>query len=121
MEQLDLNQSFATLSAASSGSNTVDLPNVNCSGLRLVIDITAISGATLTVTIKGKDQLSGKYYTILASAGKTGTGTTVLTVYPTITASANVIAQDCLPSTYQILWTVTGGTVTATLGGCLLI
>ena len=52
--------------------------------------------------IEGKDLISGKYYTVLASAAITGTGTTVLKVYPGITASANASASDILPRTWRV-------------------
>lgn len=116
---------LCTLTAAAANSDSGDLVNANCKGIKLVIDITANSGSspTLTVTIKGKDPVSGKYYTILASTALASVATTVLTVYPTITASANSIAQDHLPRTFKVLYTIGGSggpTVTATIGACLL-
>lgn len=125
MEQIDANQSFVTLTAASASGHTSDIQNVNARGLKVVVDITAISGtsAKLTVTVKAKDQLSGKYYTILTSADLDSTGTTVLTVYPGLTAVSNVTVSDVLPATYQISYVIagTGPSVTATIGGCLLV
>lgn len=92
-------------------------------GIKLVVDITAISGgATLTVTIRGRDQVSGKAYTILASAALSAVGTTVLTVYPGITPTANVAASDVLPTSWDVLAVVaTAGTVTATIGAALMV
>jgi hypothetical protein len=121
MEQLDLNQVWPAQVAVSAGSDSGDLTNVNARGIKVVLDITTISSATVTVTISGKDQASGKYYTLLASAGKTGTGTTVLTVYPGLTAATNVTASDVVPGTYKVSWTVTGGTATFTVGGCFIV
>lgn len=91
-------------SAARTASvNTADLVNYNARGAKVVIDATA-SAATPSVvfTIKGKDPLSGKYFTILASAAITGTGTTVLTVYPGVTAAANVSVSDVLPRVWRV-------------------
>jgi hypothetical protein len=94
------------------------------SGIKLVIDITAISGSspTLTVTLQGKDTTSGKYYTILASAALNATGTTVLTVFPGATASANVAANDILPRTWRVSAVVggSGPSVTATIGASVV-
>lgn len=116
----------AKLTAAGAGTvNTSDILNTTGSGLRLVIDVTAISGTTptLTVTIQGKDNASGKYYTLLASAALNATGTTILKLYPGFAETANVSANDCLPEWWRVSYTV-GGTspsVTATIGACTLI
>lgn len=86
-----------------------DLTNFGARGIRVVLDITVDTGGlgSVTVAINGKDPASGKYYNLLTSASKSAVATTVLVVYPTITASANLIAQDVLPQTFQI--TVTHG------------
>ena len=63
-----------------------------------VIDVTAVTATPSVVfTILGVDPLSGKTWTILASAAITTTGTTILRVDPGLTASANLIAKDVLP------------------------
>ena len=114
-----------THNAASAGVNGADQANYTARGVKLVIDVTAISGTTptLTVTIQGKDAASGKYYTILASAALAATGTTVLTVFPGLTASANVTANDVLPKTWRVISAIggTGPSVTATVGASLLV
>lgn len=70
--------------------------------LVVVLDVTANTGGnTATLTISGVDRASNKIWTILASAAKT-VSTTVLRVSPQITASANLIAQDIIPSEIQI-------------------
>jgi len=113
-----------THTAASTGVNSADQANYVSRGLKLVIDITAITGSTptLTVTIQGKDTASGKYYTILASAALSAVATTVLTVYPGLTAAANVTANDVLPKTFRVITAIGGGTpaVTATIGASLI-
>lgn len=113
------------LAAASVGANGADQLNLNARGLKLVIDITTITGTTptLTVTIQGKDPVSGKYFTILASAALNATGTTVLTVYPGLTASANITANDVLPRDWRVITAIAGTTpaVTATIGASLVL
>ena len=88
-------------------------------GLLVFVNVTALAGTTpsLTVTIKGVDPVSGATYTILTSAAITATGFTVLKVYPTLPAAANLTAQDVLPPNFQITATVngTGPQVTATI------
>lgn len=104
------------------GAGTVNGPDQNGGygrGLLCFIDITAISGTTpsLTVTVQGKDPVSGKYYTLLASAALNATGTTVLRIYPGLTAAANLTASDILPTDFRIIYVVagTGPSVTATI------
>jgi hypothetical protein len=115
------NVDLLTLTAASVGANGADQVHAHGRGLHLVIDVTAITGTvtpTLTVFIEGKDPASGKYYTILSSAGITTVSTVVLKVYPGITATANVAVADVLPATWRVRYTITGTTpaFTARLG-----
>jgi hypothetical protein len=115
---------IAALVAAAVGSNGADQVNYNGRGLHLTIDITAITGTTptLTVTIQGKDPVSGKYYTLLASAALAAVATTVLRVYPGLAAAANLVANDALPRNWRVI-TVIGGTtpaVTATIAASII-
>jgi hypothetical protein len=83
--------------------NSADQLNPAHRGVKVVIDITAIGGgATLTVTIKGKDPVSGKYFVILASTALAATSTTVLTIFPGATAAANATVNDQLPRTWRV-------------------
>lgn len=113
-----------TLAAASANVNSPDQLNPARRGVKVVVNITAITGTTptLTVAIQGRDQASGQYYTILASAALNATGTTVLTVYPGLPATANVSANDVLPPTWRISATIGGTTpaVTATIGASVI-
>ena len=113
-----------THTAASAGVNGSDQINNSANGITLVIDITAITGTTptLTVTIQGKDTASGKYYTLLASSALNATGTTVLRVFPGSAVSANVSANAQLPRTWRVITTIGGTTpaVTATIGASLI-
>lgn len=114
------------LAAASAGANGDDQVNTNARGLKLVIDITALAGTspTLTVTIQGKDAVSGKYFTILASAALASQATTVLTVYPGLTAATNVVANDVLPRDWRVIYAIGGSAgqaVTATIAAALLM
>ncbi len=92
-------------------NNTDDQKNDFYRGVHLTIDMTAVPGvATVTFTIQGKDPVSGKYYTILASTAIVATGTTVLKVYPGITAAANASVSDILPRSWRLLCTHSAGT-----------
>jgi hypothetical protein len=66
-------------------------------GLVLVVDVTAVTlTPSITVTVKGLDPVSGQDWTILASAAITTVSTTVLRVHPSLTAAANLVAEDLL-------------------------
>lgn len=113
-----------TYAAAGAGTNGADQTNTSARGIKLFISITAITGTTptFTVTLQGKDTISGAYYTILASAALNATGFTVLTVYPGITSSANTAANDVLPGTWRVISSIGGTTpaITATVSASLL-
>jgi hypothetical protein len=115
------NVSLAALVGAVASGNSADQTNFNGRGVKVVIDITAIAAGTITVTIKGKDPVSGKYFNMLASTALNATGTTVLTIYPALPASANVSANDVLPRTWRVEYTIAGATVTATIGAIVLV
>lgn len=112
--------SVLTGTAASASANGADQNNPTFRGLKVVVNVSAISGTspTLVVTLQGKDPASGSYYTLLASASLTSTGATVLTVYPGVTASANVAVSDVVPRTWRAISTVggTGPSVSFTVG-----
>ena len=89
--------------ARTTDPTVVDLSNATGRGLHLVIDVTAVDATpSVTFTINGKDPVSGKVWTILASAAITATGTTILKVYPGLMAAANAAANDVLPPTWQV-------------------
>ncbi len=115
------NSLYATVTGTTNG-NDQKIPEHK--GIKVFINILNIATAgTLTVTIQGKDPVSGNYYTILATTALNSMGFTVLTVYPGATVAANVAASDVLPDTIRIQ-AVVGGTVTgtfiATIAGCLI-
>lgn len=111
------------LTAASAGATGAQLDGTNYRGAMLLINVSAISGtsATLTVTIKGVDA-NGNAYTILASAGITATGLTVMKVYPGLTAAANTVANDVIPVNWRIDTAISGTSpsVTATINAVML-
>lgn len=72
-------------------------------GIEVVIDCTAAADTPSVVfTLQGYSALGDDYYTILASAAITGTGTTVLRAFPGATASANVVANFQLPGLWRV-------------------
>ena len=114
-----------TLAAASASGNSAQLKSGQKKGVNVLVNITAITGTspTLTVTIEGYDSASGTYYTLLESAALSAVGATLLTVYPGVTATANVSASGHLPEFWRVSYAIAGTSpaVTATIGACLLV
>lgn len=72
-------------------------------GVTVYVKTTAIGTGSITVTIQGKDVASGDYYTLLAGAAITTNTVNRYTVYPGLTAAANVVASDALPAVWRVL------------------
>jgi len=92
-------------------------------GIVVVIDTTVLPGADVSnvFTIQGKDPISGKYYTILASAVIAGLGTVILRVYPGLTAAANLVANDVLPAQWRVIVVAgNGNSATYSVGASLI-
>ena len=108
------------LTAQATSVSGADIDNLSSRGAHVVIDITAITGTTptATFTVEGKDPVSGKYYTILASAALNAVATTVLRIGPGLTAAANLVANDILPPVVRVSVAIAGTTpaVTARVG-----
>lgn len=63
--------------------------------LSVVIDVTAIAATPSVVfNIEAQDAVSGQWITLLASAAIVATGTTTLRIGPSLTAAANLVAND---------------------------
>ena len=72
-------------------------------GLRVIIDVTADpASASIVFTIAMKELISGSYISMLASAAVTGTGETVLTIYPGCVAVANSILNQPAPAEWRL-------------------
>lgn len=77
-------------------------------GVALVVDVTAIGAApSITVKLEHQDVASGKWVTLLTSAAIAAVSTTVLKVYPDLTAVANLTVNDVVWETCRV--TVTHG------------
>jgi hypothetical protein len=89
--------------ARTASVNSSDLTNYNAAGVTLTIDVTAVTDTpSITVAIKYKDTLSGKYVTLLESVAITATGTYTLRVYPGCVAVANQVANAPLPRVWRV-------------------
>ncbi len=80
-----------------------DLTNYNARGVHVVFDVTADpAGASLTLTVQGKDSLSGKYYDLLVGSAVADVGTTVYRIGPDLSAVANSVVIDILPRIWRV-------------------
>lgn len=112
-------QDLTAFPLASVGAGTVNSPDIQTNGCNLLnvyTKVTVPNGGNVTVTIQGKDQASGDYYTILTGTAISTATNQRLKVGPTVTASANAIAQDYLPETIRIQAVVGTAAVTFEVG-----
>jgi hypothetical protein len=84
----------------------------NANKLAIAINISAFTSGTLTFTVNGITS-SGYTYPLLVSTALAATGLTVLRIFPGSTPSANAVANDVIPRSYNVV--VTGAFV-ATYG-----
>lgn len=88
--------------ARGASANSADITNAGYRGVHLMINVTACSTCgSWTPHIQGKDPVTGVYYDLLVGSAITTVGSTVLKVYPGITASANLSASDIVPRTWR--------------------
>ncbi len=72
-------------------------------GCIAILQVTVAPGIdTVTLSIEGKDPVSGAYYTVLSAAARSTTGTDVIQVQPGGAITANVSANASLPDTYRV-------------------
>lgn len=70
-----------------------------------------------TITIQGKDDASGKFFTLIAGAAMSTVTTQILQVHPEMAGAANLIAGALLPATVRVsIAHTTNNSVTRTLG-----
>lgn len=79
-----------------------DLVNYNARGIHIVLDMTTVGTGSVTLKIEGKDEVSGKYYTLLEGAAVITNTTNIYKIYPGATVAANLSASDVLPRTFRV-------------------
>jgi hypothetical protein len=111
-----------TAAAATTTQTSADQTNYNGRGVTVVLDMTNVGTGSVNLTIQGKDVASGKYYTLLAGAAVVTNVTNVYTVYPAVTAAANVSANSPLPRTWRVVVTANNANPTTfTVGASVLV
>ncbi len=88
--------------ARTASAVSANLTNRNFRGFHLVLAITALTGSpSVSVVIRGIDEISGNTYTLLSAGPFTTISTTVLRLYPGLSSGTNV-ANDILPRVWQV-------------------
>lgn len=121
MESTDTVAPLLTLTAQ--GAGTVNSPSsVNPwgRGVTIGINTTVDAAGSYLVNIQGLDVASGTFYTIASTAAIAAVGFQTLTVYPGITATANVSVNAPLPRTWRVQAVVTTGPISATVGASVM-
>lgn len=97
------NETLLASAARTAAVNSADFVNYNAKGAQFIIDISATPATPeITVTIQGKDPISGNYYDLLIGPVYNSVGTNILKIYPGIVASPNASASDILPRDYRV-------------------
>lgn len=78
--------------------------NYNGKGVKVLVNMTVVGTGSVTPSIQIKDA-NGIYYTVLTGTAIVTNTTQALTIYPGITAAANVSISDILPRTFRIIMT----------------
>lgn len=92
--------------ARTATASSPDQTNYNGRGVRIFINVTvhAVSAA-IVPTIEVKDPVSGVYTAIATGASITGTGHTVITVFPGVTVAANLAISNALGKIWRVTMT----------------
>lgn len=100
------NTSVVVVAAGQTSTTTQTVTTYNARSLLLAVNIASGAG-TVTVAISGST-VSGYTYPILTSTALTGVADNTLRVFPGATPAANTAANDILPRTLSITYTVVG-------------
>jgi hypothetical protein len=103
--------------ARTAAIQTAAMLNEDSQYLDVIVDITAWTAGSITLTLQGQDPASGTWYTLLASAALAAVATTVLRIGPGLTAAANLVANVALPRTWRVSVAVGGAqSITYSIG-----
>lgn len=72
-------------------------------GVVAVLNMTNVGTGSVTLSINGYDPVSGGTWLLLAGAAVSTNSTNVYKVYPGLTAAANAVASDVVPSQLQFV------------------
>ena len=115
----DIGSIISVSSPASVAATSPIQSNPYGRGIKLQINCTPYTSGSFTVTLSGI--INGVAYTILTSAALSAAAVTILTVYPGLTAVANVTATDVLPKAWSVTITPTNLVGVVNVGACVLV
>jgi hypothetical protein len=99
---------------------SADQTNTNYRGCIIVCNVSAVAAGTITVSVQGKDAVSGQYYTLFTGAAVATAITTVYQVYPASTPSTSAY-NGPLPTTWRVMVSaVNSNPISYTVGAALL-
>jgi hypothetical protein len=115
--------------AAAHGETKTSVPAIayrDAKGIALFLNISAVGGTpTIDVKLQAYNEVSDSWIDVPGAAfpQKTGTGLSLLTVYPGIAAVANVAVSQVLPHVFQVVAVIGnagGDTATFTVSGVII-
>lgn len=114
---------FASAARGAATYTSDEYANQDARGLQLYIDITNANGGSLVAKLQSKDPVSGNWVDIAGAvtASLGSNATTVLTLYPGVTETANVDVANSLPAQWRVSVTVSTATMTFSIGGVYLL
>lgn len=112
---------FASSARTATTLTSGDQINNAGNSIHCILDTTAFTSGSVTMTIQGKDPASLKYYTLLAGAAVVGVSTNVYKVGPGLPVTANVSANDVLPGVWRISITGASTPISTYSVGCSVI
>lgn len=116
------------ISASATFTSNQNFPDQDCSGYRrgmIVVDLTALTGTSVTFTFQEKDVVSGKYITMAASTAETGAKTVVFLIDESAQSLTAATGQElvfvrCFHNTiYRIVTSGTWSSATLSIGAYL--
>lgn len=107
-----------TCAGCTTGQNGTDQINYNGGKVACTLDMTNVGTGSVTFTIQGKDEVSGKYYTLLAGVAVVTNVTNVYSVGTGLPVSSNVSANAILPRTWRAITVANNANATTYTVGC---
>jgi len=106
------NITILTVAAQTTSQNGADQTNYNARGAKVYLNMTNVGTGSVTLTIQGKDPVSGSYYTLLTGAAVVTNSFNVYEVYPGVAVTTNVSASTTLPRTWRVITTANNANAT---------
>ncbi len=99
----NIEQTIFPSASRTASVDSADIINSNFKGAHFIVDVSDLTDTPfITVTIQGKDPISGNYYDILISNTVNLVDTFLLRIYPGAFDSPNVSVPDILPNTFRV-------------------